>query len=237
MKFWGSGARALAVCAGLASLPSVAGSQETVPVDPVEQSTAAQDEPAAPDGSPDSASDVVIPKLTTMVIEILEPLGSKSSTSLQTYRIALREPIVIDGVELVPAGVTGLGEVVHAKKAGGMGAAGELVLAARYLDFEGRQMRLRSMVLAGPPTGKDRIGTVNAINTAGAATLLPISLIGYFIGGGNIEIPAGTLANAKLAADFTIAAPAPPTPNEAEVPADNKDSAPEVGGDIETEGK
>jgi hypothetical protein len=118
-----------------------------------------------------------------------------------------------------------------------MGAAGELVLAARYLDFEGRQLRLRSMVLVGPPTGKDRIGTVNAINTAGAATLLPISLIGYFIGGGNIEIPAGTLANAKLAADFTVAAPIPSTPDEAEVPADNEDSGPEVSEDIETEEK
>ena len=42
-----------------------------------------------------------------------------------------------------------MGEVVHAKKGGGSGAAGELVLAARYLDFEGSRVRLRSMRLDG----------------------------------------------------------------------------------------
>lgn len=147
---------------------------------------------------------VTIAKLTPVVIEILDPLGSKLSNSLDTYRIRLAEPIVVEGTELVPAGAEGMGEVVHAKKAGGMGAAGELVLAARYLTVDGRQLRLRSMELLEDAEGKDRMGTVHTLNIASAAAPIPIGLLGYFIGGGNIEIPAGARASAKLAAPFAF---------------------------------
>lgn len=181
---------------------------------------------------------VTIPKLTPIVIEILDPLGSKTSKSLDSYRIRLAEPIVVEGVELVPAGAEGQGEVVHAKKAGGMGAAGELVLAARWLDIGGTQMRLRSMELIERGEGKDRTGTVNALNVASAASPLPIGLIGYFIGGGNIDIPTGALASAKLAADFQVPTPTAAAPAEPEVaqPAPEL-SGPEGGTDVTEEGK
>lgn len=163
--------------------------------------------PSEPPPAPIVPNTLTLAKLTPLVIEILDPLGSKTSNSLDTYRIRLAEPIVIEGAAVVPAGAEGLGEVVHAKKAGGMGAAGELVLAARFLEVEGRQMRLRSMELLESEQGKDRTGTVNALNVASAASPIPIGLIGFFIGGGNIEIPAGAFASAKLAADFEVTAP------------------------------
>lgn len=185
-----------------------------------------------------AAEMVTIPKLTPIVIEILDPLGSKTSKSLDSYRIRLAEPIVIEGVELVPAGAEGQGEVVHAKKAGGMGAAGELVLAARWLDIGGTQMRLRSMELIERGEGRDRTGTVNAINVASAASPLPIGLIGYFIGGGNIDIPAGALASAKLAADFQVPKPAvPATADPADMQPAQELSGPEGGTDVTEEGK
>lgn len=144
-----------------------------------------------------------IAKLTEIEIEILEPLGSKLSTSLDTFKLRLAAPIMIDGIELVPAGTMGAGEVVHAKKAGGMGVAGELVLAARYLDIGDRRVRLRSMKLAGNEA-ESRIAAANAIGTAGAATALPVALIGFLVKGGQIDVPEGTIATAKIAEDFSI---------------------------------
>ena len=173
-----------------------------------------------------------IAKMTPVVIEILDPLGSKTSQSLESFRIRLAEPIMVDGTELVPAGAEGMGEVVHAKKAGGMGAAGELVLAARYLTVDGRELRLRSMELLEAVEGKDRMGTVHTLNIASAASPLPIGLIGFFVGGGNIEIPAGALASAKLAAPFEIA---PAAQLAVAVPAPEL-SAPEGGPDKTEEG-
>lgn len=138
-----------------------------------------------------------IPALTPVRIEILADLGSATSHSLDTFPIRLAEPIVIDGVEVVPAGTTGQGEVVHAKKAGGSGTPGELVLAARWIDACGQQLKLRSMNFAA--AGAGAIGTVNTVNAVSAATLLPIGLIGFAISGRNVTYASGTLASAKIA--------------------------------------
>lgn len=146
---------------------------------------------------------IEIPRLTEVEFEILEPLGSKVSRSLDTFAIRLAAPIMIGGVEAVPAGTMGVGEVVHAKKAGGMGAAGELVLAARYLDLGDRRIRLRSMQLK-TTEATSRIGTANAIGTAGAATVLPVALIGFFVKGGEVDVPEGTFASARIAENFTV---------------------------------
>lgn len=152
---------------------------------------------------------VQIPKLTPVLVEILNPLGSATSASLQTFPIRLAAPVEVDGKVVLPAGLTGTGEVVHAKKAGGSGAPGELVLAARFLDVDGRQLRLRSMNLSR--TGEGKIRTVNDLNIAAAVTVPAVALVGFLIKGADVEVPAGSLAEAKLAQDFEVimAAPAP----------------------------
>ncbi|MXO58592.1 hypothetical protein GRI89_03420 [Altererythrobacter salegens] len=150
--------------------------------------------------------EILIPKLTPVMLEILSPLGSKTSTSFDRFQIRLADPIFIDGMEVLPAGAMGEGEVVHAKKAGGMGTAGELVLAARYIGFGERRLALRSMSLSA--AGKDAVGAVDGLNAVGAGIStfvpVPIGLVGFVISGRNIAIPAGTVAMAKTAEDFTV---------------------------------
>ncbi|WP_370034534.1 hypothetical protein [Qipengyuania mesophila] len=229
MKRCAVGLLAVAFVAGSGLVASASARAQSVAA---EGAAATAEMPREPAAMETPAERIVVEKLTPVVIEILEPLGSKTSKSLDSYRIRLAEPIVVDGTEVVPAGAEGMGEVVHAKKAGGMGAAGELVLAARYLTVDGRELKLRSMELLETAEGKDRMGTVHALNVASAASPIPIGLIGYFIGGGNIEIPAGALASAKLAAPFEIA---PATEVAAMTPA-HELSAPEGGTDETEEG-
>lgn len=141
-----------------------------------------------------------IPALTPVTLRIDAALGSKLSLSGQTFPVTLAEPIVVDGQKLVPAGITGLGEVVHAKKTG-VGVGGELVLAARYLDFNGQQIRLRSMQVGG--NGKDNQNLTFAVGVT-------VGLPALFIRGKHIEVPEGTLAVAKTAALAVIAPPPVP---------------------------
>ena len=148
----------------------------------------------------------VIPALTPVSIEILAQVSSKTSKSGDTFPIRLAAPIVLNGKELVPAGAAGWGEVVHAKKSGGMGAAGELVLAARYVDVEGQRLPLRSLNLAA--AGKSNIHKVDAINAGSAAAPLPIGLLGFFITGGEVAIARGTVVQAKTRACFVLPADA-----------------------------
>jgi hypothetical protein len=143
-----------------------------------------------------------IPALTPVRIVVRAHLGSKISTSGETFALELADPIVVDGKMLIPAGTTGMGEVVHAKTSGGSGASGELVLAARYLDFGGRRLRLRSLNFA--VAGTDRYGTVQNLNIAAAVTVPALSLIGFFIKGKGIDIPEGMEAMAKTAEPFVL---------------------------------
>ncbi len=145
---------------------------------------------------------LTIPALTVVEIEIGAELGSKISTSGDRFPITLKAPIVIDGREAIPAGTAGEGEVVHAKKAGGSGTPGELVLAARFLTVGERRLRLRSMRVG--QVGKDNMGTVTAIGAASAAVALPLALLGFAIAGGNTVYPQGSLASAKTAEAFVV---------------------------------
>jgi len=189
--------------AGLLFLPSQAANAE----DPVQAH--AVHTPAQP-----QVPDVTLPALTPVILEILTALGSGTSKSGDLFALRLAHPIVINNRVVVAAGRTGTGEVVHAKSSGGMGAAGELVLAARFLDIDGRQLRLRSLRLVG--IGKSNIATVNALNVASAASFTPVSLIGYFITGGQIEVPAGALVEARTAQAFAVSPPrnAEPVPQQ-----------------------
>jgi hypothetical protein len=137
--------------------------------------------------------------LTEIEIEVADRVSSKTSRPGDRFAIRLADPIVIDGHVVVPAGTPGVGEVVHAAKAGGAGKAGELILAARYLELDGRRIALRSFRY-GRRQGKDKSGAVNTGNMVAAAVMPAASLIGFLVKGGEVDIPAGTLANAKLAA-------------------------------------
>lgn len=158
---------------------------------------------------------LILPKGTPIVIAIDKELGSKISQTGETFPIRLAQPVAIDGVEVLPAGITGEGQVVHAKKAGLAGAAGELVLAARWLDLDGRRIELRSFRFfeAGEVTlskGQDNTGVSN-VTTAIAGP------IGFFIGGGNTNVPPGTVASAKIRNDESFA-PAEAAPEPATGP-------------------
>ncbi|MEO0063543.1 MAG: hypothetical protein RLZZ08_2103, partial [Pseudomonadota bacterium] len=110
----------------LASMTPVAARAQQLPA-PASAEAPTSEPPAAP--LPVAAQPAAIPALTPVSVEILADLGSNTSVSGARFPIRLAAPLVVDGVAVVPAGATGEGEVVHAKKSSGMGAAGELVLA------------------------------------------------------------------------------------------------------------
>lgn len=157
---------------------------------------------------------LTVPALTPVRIELLTTLGSAISKSGDSFPIRLAEPIMIDGKEAVPAGTTGIGEVVHAKKSGGSGAAGELVLAARYLDVDGRRLRLRSMALSS--NGKSAVEAAHVMGFAGGGIG---ALVGFLMKGGKTTVESGTVTSAKTAEAFIIAPASIQTAAEASVSA------------------
>jgi hypothetical protein len=182
---------ALAFCCSAA----VAQSPAAPPQDgPLQQSVAA---------SAAQAACCAIPSLTEVTITIDKTINSQANHAGETFPITLAVPIIIDGKILIPAGTSGTGEIVHAAKSRFGGRAGELILAVRYFDYGAVRIPLRSLrYIEGH--GKDRGDTAAAISVASAAVAPIGGVISMFITGGEVTVPAGTLAKAKTAASVSI---------------------------------
>lgn len=119
---------------------------------------------------------------------MVDSLSSKTSQRGDRFSLKLAEPLLLDGRLLIPAGTLAGGEVVHADRARAGGQAGELILAARYLEWDGRQLPLKSL-RAG--VGRSRTG-------AAMGVMVAAGVAGFLVRGGQMEVPAGSPITATL---------------------------------------
>lgn len=225
MKWNGLTRRAVAasVTLALAALPLCSAAQdmaapnETTSTNTTSQ-TSATVAPAAVDPIQNGAEDAVpildhLPAGALIEIRIDETINTKTHKTGDWFAISLSQPILLGDTVVIPAGVTGRGQVVHAAKSGWGGKPGELILAARYLEFEGQKIMLRSMKLGG--VGDNNETLAFATSVAGGLVAMPLV---FALNGKSANIAAGTLANAKLTADLYPAAPPVSTPAGASAP-------------------
>jgi len=151
--------------------------------------------------APVPAAGAAIPALTPVKLEIRKQLVSKVTKPGEFFPLRLAEPILINGTVAIPAGTEGIGEVVESKGGGMAGSPGVLILAARYLDVDGRRLRLRSMHIV-------QTGTNNQDGATAVGVLLGFP--GLFITGGKTTVAEGTIAEAKTAEPFALT-PSPVT--------------------------
>ncbi len=169
-------------------------------------STASAQEDAPPIAAPEPAPApcCTVPARTPVAIEITDTLNSKANNSRDAFAFRLAEPLVVDGRVVAPAGTPGVGEVVHAARARAMGKAGELILAARYLQLGETRIPLRTLRV-GRRQGRDNSGALTTMNVVAAATVPVLSLVAIGISGGEVNVPAGTFAEAQTAAEIQLA--------------------------------
>ncbi|MDO8295700.1 MAG: hypothetical protein Q7T19_04580 [Caulobacter sp.] len=152
--------------------------------------------PSAPMASP-SITTVRLPAGTRIEIELVDGLSSGTSSLGDRFAIQLVEPISIEGSVVVAGGATGEGEVIDVARAGIGGKQGKLIISGRFLDLDGRRVRIRGMSLLA--SGKSRVDLATGL------MLTPyVGLAAVIIPGGDIEIPAGTRATARLAEDVEL---------------------------------
>ena len=144
-----------------------------------------------------------VPSGTPLDLELVDPLSSKLQKRGDTFHIKLSTALELNGKLLLPAGVDGVGEIIDAQPSQGGGAPGKILVAARYLTWNGTKIPLRGTKLGG--AGKSN---TQAAMAAGIA----IGPFGMFIHGGNIGYAQGTHFEAKLAVDTLLAPLANQTP-------------------------
>ncbi|GGD44797.1 hypothetical protein SAMN06296058_1136 [Pseudoxanthomonas indica] len=157
-----------------------------------------------------------LPDGTLIELETLEPITSARARRGDHFRLRSTAAITVGDVVVLPAGIEGVGEVIHADKARSGGKAGELLLAARFLQLDGRTLPLRGMQLGR--SGKDQSNTSAAVSAA-------VGVFGLLVQGGEIVIPAGTLAHAKLKGALDLAPLSAPAATPAADPTASPDNA------------
>ena len=159
----------------------------------------------------------VIPAGTPVELEVTQVVSTKIHVRGDRFTLRLVRPIVVDGVELLPADVPGVGEVVHASKAGMAGKAAELIVAARYLSYGDVKIPLRSFSIVTHSKSQSDEAMV---------AMMAVSVVGLLVKADETRVTSGARATAKVAAPTTIpprdaTAPspaAPPAPPEARNP-------------------
>jgi len=143
-----------------------------------------------------------VPAGEVVMIELAEPISTKTQKTGDTFAIRLAEPVVMRGQIVLPAGTKGVGEVVEAAKPAMGGKSAKLVLAARSLTApNGAELPLKALQLSG--AGKGHATAATALGVAGIG-FMPLGFVGFAIHGGDVTFPAGTQATAKLASAATL---------------------------------
>jgi hypothetical protein len=137
-----------------------------------------------------------------VMVELAEPVSTKTHKRGDTFAIRLAEPVAASGQLVLKAGATGVGEVIEASKPGMGGKAAKLVLAARFLTApNGAELPLQGLQLAA--AGKGHATEATALGIGGIG-FMPLGFVGFAIHGGHVTFPAGTQATAKLAVSTTL---------------------------------
>jgi hypothetical protein len=162
-------------------------------VDAVVPPAGAQEVPPA--AAPPAPPMPRLPAGSQVEVELVDTLSSRVNKLGDRFTIRLAQAISSQGVEIAPAGATGQGEVIDVARAGMGGKQGKLIISARYLDLNGRQVRVRGMTFMA--SGKSRVDLATGV------LLVPyVGVAAAFIQGGEIEIPAGARATVRLAEDL-----------------------------------
>jgi hypothetical protein len=181
--------RDLALALGLLSLPCIAAA---TPVDNTASAAPASAETAEP-----SPGGTLLPANSRVELEIIDGVTSRTATRGMAFRIRVRDPVVANGVVRIPAGVSGVGEVVHAQRKGIGGKPGELIVAARRLDLPSGPLKLHSSFGSA---GAGRQG-------AAAATVVAVGVFGLLVTGKDTELPAGAQLSARTAEALVASLP------------------------------
>jgi hypothetical protein len=139
---------------------------------------------------------------TVVMVQLAEPVSTKTHKTGDTFAIRLAEPVVVQGQIVLPAGTTGVGEVDNASKPGLGGKGAKLVLSARSITGPGgAELPLKGLQLAA--AGKGHVAAATALGLGGIG-FAPLGFIGIAIHGGDVTFPVGTEATAKLAGATTL---------------------------------
>jgi hypothetical protein len=164
---------------------------------------------------------IAAPAMTNAILRVGTEIPLRLSEELTTKGKKLRvgqrfhmetsEPVVVQGVTVIPAGSPAVGEITDVRNKGMWGKSGHLGARILYATVNGRQIRL-----SGAFDDKGVAGGIGAVAVS-AIVFLPA---GFFMTGTSAKVAVGTIVKGFVDEDVPLSfAAAGPAPLEVAAPA------------------
>ena len=150
---------------------------------------------------PVAATNAVLRIGTELPLRLSEELTTKEKKLRvgSRFRLETSEPVMVQGVTVIPVGSPAVGEITDVRNKGMWGKSGHLVARLLYVTANGRQVRL-----SGGFDDKGTAGGVGAVAVS-AIVFLPA---GFFMTGTSAKIPMGTVVKGFIDEDVPLSIPA-----------------------------
>ena len=159
----------------------------------------------APIAAP-ASSNAVLRTGTEVPLRLLETLTTKEKKLRvgQRFRMETSEPVIVQGVTVIPVGSPAVGEITDVRNKGMWGKSGHLGARILYVTVNGRQIRL-----SGAFDDKGVAGGVAAV----AVSAIIFAPAGFFMTGTSAMVPVGSTFKGFVDEDVQLAiANASPAP-------------------------
>ena len=188
----------------LLALAAMAAAQPVTTFYPQPASPIGQAAPVAAAPAPIAApvtSNAILRIGTEVPLRLSEQLttGGKKLRVGHRFHLQVAEPVLVNGVTVIPVGSPAVGEITDVRNKGMWGKSGHLAGRLLYVTVNGRQIRL-----SGAFDDKGVAGGVGAALVSGLI-FLPA---GFFMTGTSALVPAGTIIKGFTDEDVPLAMPA-----------------------------
>jgi hypothetical protein len=199
-----------ALAAAQTAAPQSASNPQWVPLKKSPPAQVQQQPPAQPVIAPVAApaAPIAAPVITNAILRVGTEVPLRLSQELTTQGKKLRvgarfhletsEPVMVQGVNVIPVGSPAVGEITDIRNKGMWGKSGHLGARILYVTVNGRQIRL-----SGAFDDKGVAGGVGAVAVS-AIVFLPA---GFFMTGTSARVPAGTIIKSFVDEDVPLAMP------------------------------
>ena len=135
---------------------------------------------------------------TEVPVRLIEELTTKGKKLRvgQRFRMETSEPVMIQGVNVIPVGSPVVGEITDVRNKGMWGKSGHLGARILYVTVNGRQIRL-----SGSFDDKGVAGGIGAV----AVSAIIFAPAGFFMTGTSAKVAAGTTMKAFVDEDVQLA--------------------------------
>jgi hypothetical protein len=116
----------------------------------------------------------------------------------QRFHLETSEPVLVQGVNVIPVGTPAVGEITDVRNKGMWGKSGHLSARILYLTVNGRQIRL-----SGAFDDKGVAGGVGAV----AVSAIVFAPAGFFMTGTSAKVPAGSVVKSFVDEDVPLSMP------------------------------